>query len=266
MYSYTYSKIHQIITTMSTRILRIKKDNRFTILPNETLQDSRLSFSARGILAYVFSRPDDWTINVNDIINNSDMQKAGVRTKLKELRTLGYATIECTYTPAEGGQRGKISSYYLMSEVPITDWILKHHKQQTIKRQKAEAAKKIEGFTFSKNEFDAIFTKVDHKSKKIKTLPASDFLKATQERFQEEFKNNFGVGFTFSKGHTEGLKNLLIAIYPRIEAYCKSIKEPTTHKILMQGFETVLRKASKQIDNRSQYTPSFILSVLHTLR
>jgi len=41
-------------------IIRRKVNRNFTVVPNEPVNDTRLSFEALGLLTYLLSRPDNW--------------------------------------------------------------------------------------------------------------------------------------------------------------------------------------------------------------
>ncbi|TKI88055.1 DNA-binding protein, partial [Bacillus wiedmannii] len=41
-------------------IFRVKKDNNYSVINNTGLKDKRLSWKAKGILAYILTLPDDW--------------------------------------------------------------------------------------------------------------------------------------------------------------------------------------------------------------
>jgi len=58
------------------------------------LEDNRLSFKAKGILAYLLSKPDNWKSNVVDISKHSSEGITAVRSGLKELVNLNYASIK----------------------------------------------------------------------------------------------------------------------------------------------------------------------------
>lgn len=47
------------------------KDNPYFLMLRETAQDRNLSYEARGMLAYILSRPDDWHVQVDDLIMKS---------------------------------------------------------------------------------------------------------------------------------------------------------------------------------------------------
>ncbi len=74
-------------------IIRIKKHtNNFVIMDKTFLADERLSFKAKGILAYLLSKPDDWKVIVGDLVKQSKDGKTAVYAGLKELREYGYYT------------------------------------------------------------------------------------------------------------------------------------------------------------------------------
>jgi hypothetical protein len=49
------------------KIHRSRPEARFTIIPDETLRDPRLSYNARGILGELLSRPGDWQTTADAI-------------------------------------------------------------------------------------------------------------------------------------------------------------------------------------------------------
>lgn len=68
-----------------------KAKTNFTQISNEVLLDERLSFKARGILALLLSRPKDWKIYIDEIVERSNADgKHSVRTGFKELKEFGY--------------------------------------------------------------------------------------------------------------------------------------------------------------------------------
>jgi hypothetical protein len=53
-------------------IIRRKVNSNFTVVPNEPINDGRLTFAALGLLTYLLSRHDNWTISI------AQLQKRGI--------------------------------------------------------------------------------------------------------------------------------------------------------------------------------------------
>ncbi len=57
----------------------------YTRLPNKFLQDSSLTWGARGLLSYLLSKPGDWKANKVDMIKQSPDGERKVENYLTEL-------------------------------------------------------------------------------------------------------------------------------------------------------------------------------------
>ncbi|MEV6207401.1 hypothetical protein [Kitasatospora sp. NPDC051914] len=66
----------------------------FTVLPNGLLQDRSLSYTARGLLADLLSRPDGRREDARSMADTSPQGRAAVSRALKELIRAGYYRIE----------------------------------------------------------------------------------------------------------------------------------------------------------------------------
>jgi len=71
-------------------ILRTNKRDNFTILPNSTLQNVRLSWEARGLLAYLLSLPANWQIHMSELVERAPSGKDKLTRIVKELTEKGY--------------------------------------------------------------------------------------------------------------------------------------------------------------------------------
>lgn len=77
------------------RIKNHKRGKGHSSIAREPLQDSRLSWKARGIYAYLRSLPEDWIIYKSEIQTHSQKdQRDGFNTGFNELKALGYITQE----------------------------------------------------------------------------------------------------------------------------------------------------------------------------
>ncbi len=72
-------------------IIRVRRcPNNFVTMDKTFLEDTRLSFKAKGILAYLLSKPDNWKVIVGNLVNYAVDGKASVYAGLKELKECGY--------------------------------------------------------------------------------------------------------------------------------------------------------------------------------
>lgn len=96
--------------------IRVAQRARFTTIDRETLNDERLSFRARGILAWLLDKPDDWRCNADEIAAQTTEGRDAVRTALRELMALDY--IRRTREQDAGGQWHTVTVVF---ERPVTD-------------------------------------------------------------------------------------------------------------------------------------------------
>lgn len=77
---------------------RIQKncENPYVMLDKFSINDAALSWKAKGLLAYLLSKPDDWKVYERDIIAHAKDSRDSVRTGLKELEGAGYIVREQT--------------------------------------------------------------------------------------------------------------------------------------------------------------------------
>ncbi len=75
-------------------ILRNPDRSSYTKISNSTLDDSRLSFGARGILCYLLSKPDGWQVRYFDLKKNGNCGEHVVRKYMRELVQHGYAQMK----------------------------------------------------------------------------------------------------------------------------------------------------------------------------
>ena len=71
-------------------IIRVVKDSKYFAASNEPFNDERLSWEARGVMGYLLSKPDNWQVMFNDLVNNGPAGEKMIRRILKELQEYGY--------------------------------------------------------------------------------------------------------------------------------------------------------------------------------
>ena len=57
----------------------------YTVLPNRIINSPDMSFKAKGVLAYMLSRPDDWQFYLSEIVKHATDGMSAVRSAVQEL-------------------------------------------------------------------------------------------------------------------------------------------------------------------------------------
>lgn len=65
-------------------------DEQFTQIKNDWLRDERISFKARGLLAYIESHSTGWQISVHWLAAKNPEGKEAIRSAIQELELYGY--------------------------------------------------------------------------------------------------------------------------------------------------------------------------------
>lgn len=89
------------------------------------LQDTKLSWKAKGIYSYLMSLPSDWTVKTSEVVKHSNDGRTALLSGLKELIEKGYCELR-----ENRNEQGSIISYdYVLKEspdveIPSTDYPL----------------------------------------------------------------------------------------------------------------------------------------------
>lgn len=90
--------------------LRIARRRQYVTLDSRAVNDRRMSFRARGILAWLLEKPDGWTVNATAISNAGKEGRDAVRAALDELEGGGYL-VRSKYRDAGGVWRTEAVIY-----------------------------------------------------------------------------------------------------------------------------------------------------------
>ncbi|QIQ61295.1 hypothetical protein V039C_0017 [Vibrio phage V039C] len=95
-------------------------ESDFTIVPNQTIND-KLSWSARGMLLYLCSKPDDWEVSIEDLINQTT--GSAKRSGRDAVRKIMDELIECGYMrKTQNRTKGKFDTVdHEVSFIPFTE-------------------------------------------------------------------------------------------------------------------------------------------------
>jgi len=71
-------------------IIRTPDRDRYVTISKVPLEDERLSWKAKGLHAYLISKPDGWKVIVSHLVTQGPDGRASVMAALKELEDAGY--------------------------------------------------------------------------------------------------------------------------------------------------------------------------------
>lgn len=71
-------------------IHRVEKNSNYVVMNRTALNDEKLSWKAKGIMAYMLSMPDDWTFYITELVSHATDGEKSFRSGFNELRDSGY--------------------------------------------------------------------------------------------------------------------------------------------------------------------------------
>ncbi len=83
-------------------VIRVQKtrQNSYVLLDGSFLDDSRLTWAAKGVLAYLLSRPAGQTLCSSQLVNDGRDDHGAIEAALSELRAYGYVVLNGAEEPA----------------------------------------------------------------------------------------------------------------------------------------------------------------------
>lgn len=119
---------------MDTKFIKTKKEKNYTVLDNTFIKDTRLSWKAKGLMTYLLSLPDDWTIHLSEIEKHATDGKSALRSAINELKELGYLKAE---QKRENNRFAEM--VYIIIENPAEDFPLTDFQQtENLQTEKQE--------------------------------------------------------------------------------------------------------------------------------
>lgn len=77
---------------MST-VIRVEKNQNYSVISNEFLRNKELSLKAKGLLAVCLSLPDTWTFSMKGLVAISKESITAIRNCMRELEEHGYMKV-----------------------------------------------------------------------------------------------------------------------------------------------------------------------------
>lgn len=75
-------------------VVRVEKNQNYTVMSNEHLQDMRLSLKAKGLMSWMLSLPDNWDYTIEGTAKIMKEGRDAIRGAFKELEEAGYLVRE----------------------------------------------------------------------------------------------------------------------------------------------------------------------------
>lgn len=97
----------------SKNIIRVEKNQDYTVINNTSLYDERLSWKAKAIHVFMLSKPDNWTFYNEEMVKWAKDGADSFSSGLKELKEFGYVKKE-----QRRGKNGKFQWVTVVYEVP----------------------------------------------------------------------------------------------------------------------------------------------------
>ena len=191
-------------------IIRIDKTaGNYFIASKYYVEDENISWKAKGIMSYLFSKPDDWQIYQTQLEKVSKDGKASVRSTINELINNGYMTRQ-----SRRKSNGDFDGYdYTLHEYPTNDGVRKmgDAKMEIAKMEIAKSDTTNNNSTnndLTNNDINTSATKVTQEqfeewwnlyNKKKDKKKANSLFKSTLKKYDYE---------TIMKGTEEYLKTI----------------------------------------------------------
>jgi len=96
-------------------VIRVQPTAAWVAVPNAVLEEPRMSWRAKGVWAYLNSRPEGWQVRESDLLKRSTDGRHAMRSAIQELESCGYLRRD----PIRDGGRFVGSVYHLL--LPRTD-------------------------------------------------------------------------------------------------------------------------------------------------
>lgn len=84
----------------------------FTMVPNQILRDSRLSWAARGLMAFIVSQRSGYSLSRAELMEASPMGRDGVKSLIEELQKFGYLEV------SQSREMGKFGTSVMIAKLP----------------------------------------------------------------------------------------------------------------------------------------------------
>lgn len=159
------------------KVKKLYKKN-YTVIDNTILQDTSISFKAKGIFAYLWMQSDTWNFYEKEVVKHSADGISSLRAGLKELESHGYLLRQ------RNRVKGKLKdSMWFLSESPNLDFL----KQEKLNLEKPSLENQTLTIT-NLNKYQHEQVNICNKSSSSKSSSEDKKDKTKNPGFEEEDK------------------------------------------------------------------------------
>ena len=108
-----------MVRESNSSVLRVHKNNDFTIMSNHHLKNIELSLKAVGLMSKLLSLPDDWNYSIAGLVKICKEGETAVRAALHELIDEKYVYVE--KLPPNYSKSGRFEYIYHIYEITYKD-------------------------------------------------------------------------------------------------------------------------------------------------
>ena len=250
-------------------VIRIRKrPNNFVMMDKTFLEDVRLSYKAKGLLAYLLSKPDDWKVIVGNLVNNSKDGKASVYAGLKELKECGYYE----KIPVRNEQGTRIIRWEsTVCEIPLsllTDF--QEVENQDIENLYIENRERNNNYYTNKlninnNHSQSVRDGTDENQSRLDKILAEIYDNISYEQFKQTHPGDMGLIDEFVSVMLDVLLSEGGVIQINGEVKSRELVQSQIMKLEYADLEYVLMQF-KQQKERIRKKPQYILAMLYHAR
>lgn len=232
-------------------MVRIKKvyDKNYTVIGNTSINDSGLYLADKGMLEYLWSKPDDWDFYAREVAKHQKDGIDGVNSALRHLEENGYL-----YRGRVRNEKGQLKgSKWLLSETPKKEWSEYYQKKCEKRKKKPKVEKPIQAEPKQENPGLLNTNQTKYSPNKIK-----NFTKSLSKEERERDKNLIEMLISSLNNYAEMWRREPITFSK--EEYNKLVKA-------VHGKEPRLLKdiAEKTVINSEQYPQGYLLNCIKNL-
>lgn len=227
-------------TTKAQTIFRIEKnkDNPYVMIDRRLIENPKLSWKAKGLLAYLLSRPDNWTVRFRDLVNRSPDGGHTIRAAMKELKDARHVKVRAER------ENGRIKQWvYTVYESPDGDF-------QQVEKQDVEnrTLNDIKAFNDIKNGVPPISSMpLDWKLTHGENVTNEDLL-AQEDAERKDSANLIATGFgikardAYALAYAFQVARGITIPTGRIKGQRKAVKEMLEMKVTAKAITEAVQK------------------------